>query len=101
MPQPRGCPAAEEAAFLKLAGLPFIHRHVFDASAAPRGQLPYIVDDSEAIGDSDTIIAHLLGKHRLALDGELTAAQRNLVRHCSEIHAAIAWMAISGCSHWL
>jgi hypothetical protein len=38
----------------------FIHRHVFDASAAPRGQLPYIVDDSEAIGDSDTIIAHLL-----------------------------------------
>jgi len=35
--------------------------HVFDASAAPRGQLPYIVDDSEAIGDSDTIIAHLLG----------------------------------------
>jgi len=23
-------------AFLKLAGLPFTHRHVFDASAAPR-----------------------------------------------------------------
>jgi acetamidase/formamidase len=36
-------------------------RHVFDASAAPCGQLPYVVDDSEAIGDSDTIIAHLLG----------------------------------------
>ena len=88
-------------AFLKLAGLPFAHQHVFDASAAPRGQLPYIVDDGEAIGDSDTIIAHLVAKYRLALDGELTAAQRNLVRHCSEIHAAIAWMAISGCSHWL
>ena len=55
-------------AFLKLAGLPFTHRHVFDASAAPRGQLPYIVDDGEAIGDSDTIIAHLIGKYRLALD---------------------------------
>lgn len=65
-------------AFLKLAGLPFTHRHVFDASAAPRGQLPYIVDDGEAIGDSDTIIAHLIGKYRLALDGELTAAQRDM-----------------------
>jgi glutathione S-transferase len=65
-------------AFLKLAGLPFTHRHVFDASAAPRGQLPYIVDDGEAIGDSDTIIAHLIGKYRLALDGALTAAQRDM-----------------------
>ena len=65
-------------AFLKLAGLPFTHQHVFDASAAPRGQLPYIVDDGEAIGDSDTIIAHLIGKYRLALDDDLTAAQRDM-----------------------
>ncbi len=65
-------------AFLKLAGVPFTHRHVFDASAAPRGQLPYIVDEGEAIGDSDTIIAYLIGKYRLALDGELTAAQRDM-----------------------
>jgi glutathione S-transferase len=65
-------------AFLKLAGVPFTHWHVFDASAAPRGQLPYIVDDGEAIGDSDTIIAHLIGKYRLALDGALTVAQRDM-----------------------
>src|SRR5262249_57055284 len=38
-------------------GVPFVHEHIFDASAAPRGQLPYIVDDSEMIGDSETIIA--------------------------------------------
>jgi glutathione S-transferase len=65
-------------AFLKLAGLPFTHQHVFDASAAPRGQLPYIVDDGEAIGDSDTIVAHLAAKYRLALDDDLTAAQRDM-----------------------
>jgi glutathione S-transferase len=65
-------------AFLRLAGVPFTHQHVFDASAAPRGQLPYIVDDGEAIGDSDTIIAHLIDKYRLVLDGELTAAQRDI-----------------------
>jgi glutathione S-transferase len=64
-------------AFLRLAGVPFTHEYIFDASAAPRGQLPYIVDDGEAIGDSDTIIAHLTAKYRLTIDDGLTAAQRN------------------------
>jgi glutathione S-transferase len=62
-------------AFLKLTGVPFTHEHIFDASAAPRGQLPYIVDDGEAIGDSDTIITHLIRKYRLKIDDALTAAQ--------------------------
>jgi glutathione S-transferase len=43
-------------AFLKLCNLPFRHEHIFDASKAPRGQLPYLVDDDETIGDSDAII---------------------------------------------
>jgi len=63
-------------AFLKLAGLPFRHQHIFDAKAAPRGQLPYIIDDGEHVGDSDTIIAHLVGKYRLPIDSALTQAQR-------------------------
>jgi hypothetical protein len=33
-------------------GVPFVHEHIFDASAAPRGQLPYVVEDGETIGDS-------------------------------------------------
>ena len=41
-------------AFLRLTKTPFVHEHIFDASAAPRGQLPYIVDDGETVGDSDT-----------------------------------------------
>jgi glutathione S-transferase len=63
-------------AFLKLAGVPFVHEHIFDASAAPRGQLPYVVDDGETIGDSETIIAHLVSKYRLTIDADLTPAQR-------------------------
>ena len=63
-------------AFLKLAGAPFVHEHIFDASAAPRGQLPYIVDDGETIGDSETIIAHLVRKYGLTIDAGLTPAQR-------------------------
>jgi glutathione S-transferase len=64
-------------AFLRLAGVPFRHEHIFDASAAPRGQLPYIVDDGEAVGDSDTIIAYLIRKYRLTIDSGLTGAQRD------------------------
>jgi glutathione S-transferase len=64
-------------AFMRLAGVPFVHEHIFDASAAPRGQLPYIVDDGETIGDSVTIIAHLNRKYALAIDAGLGAAQRD------------------------
>jgi glutathione S-transferase len=65
-------------AFLKLTGVPFVHRHIFDASGAPRGQLPYIVDGGRTIGDSDAIIAHLVATRGLAIDSDLTPAQRDL-----------------------
>lgn len=64
-------------AFLRLCHVAFRHEHVVDASAAPRGQLPYITDDGETIGDSDTIIAYLAGKYHLTLDDGLTVAQRD------------------------
>jgi glutathione S-transferase len=63
-------------AFLKLVGLPFRQEHIFDATAAPRGQLPYIDDDGTRVGDSDAIIAYLIDKYRLPIDSGLTAAQR-------------------------
>jgi glutathione S-transferase len=65
-------------AFMRLAGLSFTHEHIFDASTAPRGQLPYIVDDGETVGDSEAIIAHLIGKHGLAIDAALDARARDL-----------------------
>lgn len=65
-------------AFLKLCDLAFEQEHIFDAKAAPRGQLPYIIDDGETIGDSDPIMAHLIGKYRLSIDEGLTAAQRDI-----------------------
>ncbi len=64
-------------AFMRLAGVPFRHEHILDASAAPRGQLPYIVDDGEAVGDSETIIAHLKNKYALVIDAALNAGQRD------------------------
>ncbi|MBR0697206.1 glutathione S-transferase family protein [Bradyrhizobium lablabi] len=63
-------------AFLKLAGVPFRHEHIFDASKAPRGQLPYIVDGDDTVGDSETILAYLTKKYRLTIDSALTPEQR-------------------------
>jgi len=65
-------------AFLRLVDLSFEHEHIFDASAAPRAQLPYIVDDGETVGDSETIIAHLIAKYRLTIDAALGTRERDL-----------------------
>ena len=64
-------------AFLRLVGLPFAHEHLFDASLAPRGQLPFIVDDGETIGDSETIITYLIRKYGLTIDATLGARERD------------------------
>jgi glutathione S-transferase len=64
-------------AFLRLNAVPFRQEHIVDTSAAPRGQLPFIIDDGETIGDSDTIIAHLIAKYRLTMDAALTVRQRD------------------------
>jgi glutathione S-transferase len=63
-------------AFLKLAGVPFQHEHIFDASNAPRGQLPYIVDGDDTVGDSETILAYVTRKYDAQIDATLTPAQR-------------------------
>ena len=64
-------------AFLKLCNLPFRQEHILDPKDAPRGQLPFIVDDDAHIGDSDAIVAHLIKKYGLEIDGALTPAQRD------------------------
>jgi glutathione S-transferase len=79
-------------AFLRLAAVPFRHEHIFDASSAPRGQLPYIVDDGEAIGDSDTIIAHLIRKYRLTIDSALTVQQRDITHLTTRMLDDLYWV---------
>ena len=64
--------------FLKLCGLPFRHVHILDSKGAPRGQLPYIEEDGQIVGDSDAIIAHLIGRHGLTIDEALSPEQKRL-----------------------
>jgi len=68
-------------AFLKLAEVPFVHQHTFDASQAPRQQLPYIVDDGQALGDSDTII-----------DAGLSVAQQNTAHLINRMLDDLYWV---------
>jgi glutathione S-transferase len=63
-------------AFLKLAGVPFTHEHIFDASKAPRGQLPYIDGGGKVVGDSETILAYVTQKYRLTIDAALSPGER-------------------------
>jgi glutathione S-transferase len=79
-------------AFLRLTGVPFRHEHIFDASSAPRGQLPYIVDGSDTIGDSDTIIAHLIRRYGLTIDSALTPAQRDLSHLITRMLDDLYWV---------
>jgi glutathione S-transferase len=79
-------------AFLRLTGVPFRHEHIFDASRAPRGQLPYIVDDAETIGDSDAIIAHVIRKYSLTMDARLTAAQRDTTHMVTRMLDDLYWV---------
>jgi glutathione S-transferase len=79
-------------AFLRLAGLPFMHEHTIDAAAAPRGQLPYVVDDGETVGDSDAIITHLTRKHAVSIDATLDPRQRRLDTLVSRLLDDLYWV---------
>ena len=63
-------------AFLRLARVPFRHEHIFDASNAPRGQLPYIVDGDDIVGDSETILGFVTQRYRVTIDAALNPMQR-------------------------
>ena len=65
-------------AFLRLHHIEFEHQHILDTRAAPHGQLPYLVDGTVTIGDSDAIIAYLDEQYGLNADAKLDSQQRNL-----------------------
>jgi glutathione S-transferase len=61
--------------FLKMAGLPYT-AETGSMRKAPKGKLPYIVDDGEAVADSTFIRFHLEKKYHVDFDRGLTPEQR-------------------------
>jgi glutathione S-transferase len=82
----------------------FVLQHMFDASAAPRGQLPYIVDDNETIGDSDIIIAHLISRYALTIDAALGRRERDLslliTRMLDDLYWVMSYSRWKDERHW-
>ena len=54
--------------------------------------MPYVVDDGETIGDSDTIIAHVIAKNRLKMDAALTAGQRDISHLITRMLDDLYWV---------
>jgi glutathione S-transferase len=78
--------------FLRLAGLDYQVRSVGNPRRAPKGKLPYIELDGEAIADSAIIQRRLAERFPLNLDAHLDAADRGralvITRLCDE-HLAL------------
>lgn len=60
---------------LKMAGLDYQKEKAMP-TASPKGQLPYIVDGTEAIADSTFIRAHIEGKYGFDFDAPLSLQHR-------------------------
>ena len=63
-------------AWLTLANIPFDIRTTMRLDKAPKGKLPYIIDQGHAIGDTSLIIAHLKHTRGIDPDAGLTPAER-------------------------
>lgn len=63
--------------YLRLAGLPYEVRRTLP-NKAPRGKLPYIVDQGQVIPDSGEIIAYVQATYGDRLDADLSAQDRAL-----------------------
>lgn len=61
--------------YLRLAGLPYKARTI-PPMKAPKGKLPFIVDEGTVVADSSTIYEYLKGKYGDRFDAGLTPAQR-------------------------
>ncbi len=58
--------------FLKMANLNYKTKVINDPSKAPNGKLPYISDEHETIADSAFILQHLINKHKIDLNQNIS-----------------------------
>lgn len=90
--------------WLRLAGVPFVLRTSLNLGKAPKGKLPFIVDDGVEIGDSTLIIEHLKASRGIDPDAGLdalacaraTALQRLVEDHLYFIMVHARWLDPEG-----
>ena len=62
--------------WLRFAGLKYEVREISDPSKAPKGKLPFILEDERELADSRLIIDDLAARHDIHLDAILSPAER-------------------------
>jgi glutathione S-transferase len=68
---------AKVEAYLKMANLPYeVKASAMNLRKAPKGKLPYIVDDGKTIADSSFIIKYLNDKTGNSVDGHLSVEEK-------------------------
>ena len=70
---------------LQMSGGPF-EKKTLGLRQAPKGKLPFIVDDGETIADSTFIRGHLERKYGVDFDKGLTPAQRGAAWAAGDVH---------------
>lgn len=77
--------------WLRMAGLPYQNVYTMNLGRAPKGKLPFIIDEEgDTLADSGLIIDHLTKRHGVALDAHLDRGQRAqslLLQRTLEEHA--------------
>jgi glutathione S-transferase len=82
--------------WLKLAGLPYEIKWIFNPRSGPKGKLPFIKDNGKVVADSQDIVEHLAKAHGIDLDATLNAEQK-AVAHAfrktleESLYFALAW----------
>ncbi|MBI3042798.1 MAG: glutathione S-transferase N-terminal domain-containing protein [Betaproteobacteria bacterium] len=71
--------------FLRMAGLSYECPRDADLRKAPKGKLPYIVDEGAVVSDSSFIVDHLKRKYGDPLDSHLGAAERAAALACQRM----------------
>lgn len=64
--------------FLRIAKIPYQTEHILNTKDAPRGQLPYIVDEGIVVSESNAIINYLTEQYTITLDAQINEMQKNL-----------------------
>lgn len=74
------CFCGKVEAFMRWQGIAYDKVSKVSLKGAPKGKVPFIIDDGKAIGDSEFIIAYLCKKHNLRPDAALTPEQQGISR---------------------
>lgn len=76
--------------WLRMAGLQYENVYTMNLGRAPKGKLPFIIDDGTTLADSSFIIDHLTKRHGVTLDDHLDRGERAqslLLQRTLEEHA--------------